>query len=129
MDTPTIVKLAPEATRTRLLVTQGPNDICKASLPAIGERMHPRATSTLLEGLSMLLGERLVVVLCVDERSSSSSLPGLVDGLGYGERSVFYEVAIAARETRRERARRQRLEGIGIGDFRDLRQLDWGWTR
>ena len=82
MDTPTIVKLAPEATRTRLLMTQGPNDICTASLPAIQEEMHPRAMATLLEGLSMIVGERLVVVLCVDDRSGSPSLPGLVDGLG-----------------------------------------------
>lgn len=126
MNITTIVRLSPETTRTRLLMTQGPNDLCRASLPAMVS-MHPRAMTTLLEGLSLIVGERLAVVLCVDESSSSSHAPGLLDELGYGEGSVFYDVAVAVRETRRERARRQRLEGMG--DFRDLRQLDWGWTR
>jgi len=126
MNPPPIVRLSPETSRTRLLMTQGPNDLCKAALPAL-QSSHPRAITTLLEGLSLLVGERLAVVLCVDDWSSSSRVPGLVDGLGYGEGSVYYDVAVAVRETRRERARRRRLEGIG--DFRDLRQLDWGWTR
>ena len=126
MNISTIVRLSPETTRTRLLMTQGPADLCKASLPALPSG-HPRAMATLLEGLSLLVGERLAVVLCVDDRSSSSWAPDLLDGLGYGERSVYYDVAVAVRETRRERARRRRLEGMG--DFRDLRQLDWGWTR
>jgi hypothetical protein len=88
---------------------------------------HPRAASALLEGLSLFAGERLAVVLCVDERSPTSFAPDLLDGLGCGTSSVFYDVAVAVREDRRERARRRRLEGIG--DFRDLRQLDWGWAR
>ncbi len=126
MNISTIVRLSPETARTRLLMTQGPNDICRASLPAL-PGAHPRAMATLLEGLSLFVGERLAVVLCVDDRSTSSSAPDLLDGLGYGESSVYYDVAVAVRETRRERARRQRREGLG--DFRDLRQLDWGWTR
>lgn len=124
MNTSTIVRLSPEATRTRLLMTQGPTDLCRAALPAL-PGAHPRAIATLLEGLSLFMGERLAVVLCVDDRSTSSSAPDLLDGLGYGERSIYYDVAVAVRETRRERARRRRLEGMG--DFRDLRQLDWGW--
>jgi hypothetical protein len=82
----------------------------------------------LLEGLSLFLGERLSVVLCVDESSGSSCELGLLDGLGFGERSVFYEVGIAARESRADRraARALRLAG---SDFRDLRQLSWEWTR
>jgi hypothetical protein len=123
----TIVRLSAEPTRTRLLMTQGPRDIGKVILPR-APSAHPRAAATLLEGLSLFLGERLSVVLCVDERSTSSCELGLLDGLGFGERSVFYEVGIAARESRADRraARALRLAG---SDFRDLRQLSWEWTR
>lgn len=123
----TMVRLSPEPTRTRLLVTQGSKDIGKVILPP-APSAHPRAAATLLEGLSLFLGERLSVVLCVDERSPSSCALGLLDGLGYGERSVFYEVGVAARVSRADRraARGLRLAG---SDFRDLRQLAWGWTR
>ena len=122
----TIVRLSAEPTQTRLLMTQGPRDIGKVILPR-APSAHPRAAATLLEGLSLFLGERLCVVLCVDEGSTSSCELGLLDGLGYGERSVFYEVGIAARESRADRraARALRLAG---SDFRDLRQLSWEWT-
>jgi len=122
----TIVKLSPEPTRTRLLITQGPNDIGKVILPP-PPSAHPRAAATLLEGLSLFMGERLCVVLCVDESSTSSCELGLLDGLGFGERSVFYEVGVAARMTR---ARRRAGSGVRMsGDFRDLRQLTWEWSR
>lgn len=113
---PTMVRLSAEPTRTRLLMTQGPRDIGKVILPRTSNA-HPRAAATLLEGLSLCLGERLSVVLCVDEHSTSYDL-GLLDGLGYGERSIFYEVGVATRMSRAARA--LRLAG---GDFRDLRQL------
>lgn len=123
----TIVRLSAEPTRTRLLMTRGPTDIGKVILPP-APSVHPRAAATLLEGLSLFLGERLSVVLCVDERSTSSCELGLLDGLGYGDKSVFYEVGFAARASRADRraARGLRLSG---SDFRDLRQLTWEWTR
>ncbi|WP_437894974.1 hypothetical protein [Sorangium sp. So ce124] len=121
-----MVRLSPEPTRTRLLITQGAKDIGKVILPP-APGVHRRAATTLHEGLSHFLGERLCVVLCVDEESTSSSELGLLDGLGYGERNVFYEVGVAARASRvrRRAARALRLPG----DFRDLRQLTWEWSR
>ena len=123
----TIVRLSAETTQTRLLMTQGPRDIGKVILPRAPMSAHPRAAATLLEGLSLFLGERLSVVLCVDERSTSCEL-ALLDGLGYGERSIFYEVAVAARMSPADRraARALRLPGC---DFRDLRQLTLEQTR
>lgn len=123
----TIVRLSAEPTRTRLLMTQGPKDIGKVILPP-APSAHRRAAATLLEGLSLFLGERLCVVLCVDERSTSSCELGLLDGLGHGEQSVFYEVGVAARMSAagRRAARGLRLPG---SDFRDLRQLTWEWSR
>lgn len=123
----TLVRLSAEPTRTRLLVTQGAKDIGKAILPP-APSVHQRAAATLLEGLSLFLGERLCVVLCVDERSTSSCELGLLDGLGYGERSLYYEVGVAARVPRDARRAAHGLRLVG-SDFRDLRQLTWEWTR
>jgi hypothetical protein len=122
----TIVRLSAEPTQTRLLMTQGTKDIGKVILPR-APSAHPRAAATLLEGLSLFLGERLSVVLCVDEHSTSCEL-ALLDGLGYGERSLFYEVGVAARisPANRRAARALRLPG---SDFRDLRQLTLEETR
>lgn len=123
----TIVRLSAELTQTRLLVTQGDKDIGKVLLPP-APSAHPRAAVTLLEGLSLFLGERLRVVLCVDERSATACELGLLDGLGYGERSLFYEVGVAARlsHAQRRASRGLRLRG---SDFRDLRRLTGEWTR
>lgn len=121
----TLVRLSAEGTRTRVLITQGARDVGKAVLPPTSA--HPRATATLLEGLSLFMGERLCVVLCVDERSCSSSSLGLLDALGCGEQSIFYEVGIATRLSRRERQRAARAVQLSGADFRDLRQLGWEW--
>jgi len=125
----TLVRLSAEATRTRVLITRGPMDIGKAILPP-STSAHPRAMSTLLEGLSLFLHERLCVVLCVDEPCASSASLGLLDGLGFGERNVFYEVGVAVRVSPAERRRAGRaLQLPGGGDFRDLRQLTWEWVQ
>jgi hypothetical protein len=125
----TLVRLSAEPTRTRVLITQGSMDIGKAVLPPASSA-HPRATATLLEGLSLFLNERLCVVLCVDEHSASCGSLGLLDALGYGERSLFYEVGVAARVARADRRRAERAVHLGGGgDFRDLRQLTWEWAR
>ena len=109
----TIVRLSAEPTQTRLLMTQGPRDIGKVILPR-APSAHPRAAATLLEGLSLFLGERLSVVLCVDERSTSCASSALLDGLGFGERSIFYEVGSRGARCRaadRRAARALRLAG------------------
>lgn len=124
----TLVRLSAEPTRTRVLITQGPTDIGKAILPPSASA-HPRATATLLEGLSLFLNERLCVVLCADDRSASCGTLGLLDALGYGERNVFYEVGVAARTSRTDRRRSERALKLPGGDFRDLRQLSWEWAR
>lgn len=124
----TLVRLSAEPTRTRVLITQGPTDMCKAILPP-STAAHPRAVPTLLEGLSLFLNERLCVVLSVDEQSASCDSLGLLDALGLGERSVFYEVGVAARLSRAERRRGERALHLAGGDFRDLRQLTWEWAR
>ena len=111
------VTIAPERDRVRILARAGAQDLLKAVLgPA--QSTHPRAAATLLEGLSLWHQQALSVVLLAADSSDGSALC-LCDGLGFGQRSVHYEVGIATRESRR------RGRGIlpGLGDFRDLRQL------
>jgi len=121
--------LSVESTRTRVLITRGPDDIGKAILPS-STTAHPRATRTLLEGLSLFLNERLSVVPCVDESSASCGSLGLLDALGYGQRSVFYEVGALALASPAERRRSERtLRLPGGKSFRDLCQISREWAR
>ena len=111
------VAIVPSATRTRVLVTEGPDELLRAILPP-ASRLHARAAITFLEGLSLWVQAKLHVVLCADAEAGCSL--GLTDELGVGVRSLFFDVEVrdgAAR--RRRRGRRIR----GIGDFVDVRQL------
>lgn len=109
--------IAPEPAHTRILLLNGQTEVMKAVLgPAA--LSHPRAAATLLEGLALWHQTPLSVVLVVDEQACSSGL-ALCDGLGFGQRTVHYDVAVAIREHRR----RRELRLTGMGDFRDLRRV------
>jgi hypothetical protein len=110
------VILAPEREQTRLLVMDGADELLRGLLSPPSE-MHPAAAATLLEGLSLWYQRQLAVVLCVSDQSCGFEL-GLCDALGFGRRSLHYEVGIVVQETR-PRARRLG----GPGDFRALRRL------
>ncbi len=109
------VVMAPEPMRMRMLVRRGRHDLLKAVLGP-PEHAHPRAATTLLEGLALWHQRQLGVVLCATEPLTGYSL-GLCNALGLGERNVHYEVGIAHRG-----AHRHTLSGVA--DFRDLRRLD-----
>ncbi|MEK7232882.1 MAG: hypothetical protein AAB268_03635 [Elusimicrobiota bacterium] len=112
-----VVTLAPERERIRLLVTRGDRDLVKAILPP-WHLAHPRAAATLLEGLALWHQQTLSVVLLADASDTSSSARALTDALGFGERTLHYDVALACRWDRQQR-RRQRIEGVAR--FDDLR--------
>ncbi len=115
---PLTITIVPEPERTRMLMVCGQTEVMKAVLgPAATS--HPRAAATLLEGLSLWHQAPLSVVLSVDAEACSSGL-SLCDGLGFGHKTLHYEVAVVLRE-RHPRRRRTRL--AGLGDFRELRQL------
>jgi hypothetical protein len=111
------VTVAPAETRTRLLLTDGTDELMRAQLPPGRQLRHGRAAATLLEGLSLWLDTRLQVALSADAQDASYYL-GLVDELGCASRSVFFDVALIEPP-----ARRRGKKISGIGDFRDLRQL------
>jgi hypothetical protein len=111
------VMLSSSATRTRVLLLDGRDELLRAVLPPGRILRHRRAASALLEGLSLWLDGRLSVVLSGDEAEASYFLD-LVDDLGIPARSVFFEVKLVERRARRP-PRRLR----GVSDFADLRQL------
>jgi hypothetical protein len=115
------VVLLPTTIRTRALVSHGPDELLRASLPALSQVRHERAAITFLESLSLWLDAKLRVVLCVDVRQASFCL-GLTDEMGRGIRSVYYAVEVRERVVRR---REHRIRGIG--DFADLRQQRMAW--
>lgn len=118
MDTITLT-IAPNRNETRVLMTCGPDEALRAILsPAT--MTHPRAAATLLEGLSLWYQRPLNVVLCVDDESNSSAL-GLCDALGFGHRSLYYEVGIVVTD---RIPKRNRIGGLG--DFRALQRMATG---
>ncbi|MDX2024486.1 MAG: hypothetical protein SF187_29870 [Deltaproteobacteria bacterium] len=110
--------------RMRLLLLDETDEILKAELPSGYFPRHPRAMTTLLEGLSMFLCAKLHVVVSADVLDDLYCLD-FVDGLGGAAPSVFFEVEIAPRLRRPGR----RIKGVG--HFRDLKQLHLctGWPR
>jgi hypothetical protein len=112
------VVIAPSATRTRVLVTEGSDELLRAVLPSPSQLRHERATTTFLEGLALWLDAKLHVVLSVDAKEAGFCL-GLTDEMGVGVRSLFFDVEVRDRRARRRPGRRIR----GVGDFVHLRQL------
>jgi hypothetical protein len=112
------VVIVPSATRTRVLVTDGPDELLRAILPASSQLQYERATTTFLESLALWLNAKLHVVLSVDAKEAGCCL-GLTDELGVGVRSLFFDLEVRDRRVRRRPGRRIR----GVGDFTDLRQL------
>jgi class 3 adenylate cyclase len=114
-----MVTLVPSSTRTRMLLTHGPDELLRAVLPPPTWIYRERAVPMLLEALAQWVDSRIRVVLSVDVRDASSFCLGLTDEMGCGARGLFYEVEVVERGARRRRGARIR----GIGDFSDLRQL------
>ncbi len=117
MRSPYTLTLVPSATRTRVLLTQRPDELMRAILPPLSQVKNPRAVTTFLEGLSAWLNHKLHVVLSADELETSLCL-GLTDCLGAGTDGLFFDVDVVTRAPRRRRHIR------GIGDFAQLHQLE-----
>lgn len=115
---PYTVVMIPSAARTRVLFTEGPDELLRAVLPSPSQLQYERAVISFLESLALWVNAKLHVVLSVDAREAGCCL-GLTDELGVGVRSLFFDVEVRDRRVRRRRGQRIR----GVGDFADLRQL------
>jgi hypothetical protein len=117
MNAYTLTIVVSEA-QTRLLLTQGPDELMRAVLPPASRVRNESSGPQLLRGIASWLDKPLHIVLCADGEQSWSCL-GLTDGLGCALNSLFYTVQVVDRGARRRRGRRLR----GIGDFRQLHLL------
>ncbi len=115
---PYTVLISPSTARARVLLTHGPDELLRASLPYPPRVWDERSMPVFLEGLALLLDSAVRVVLSVDEQQAALCL-GLTDEMGLGRKSLFYRVEVATRPVRRRRGRRIR----GIGNFADLHRL------
>ena len=111
------VTISSSTRQTKLLLTDGSDQLMKAILPPGHHAQHPRAMQTFLEGLSLLLGHSFRVVVSAADLEGTSLL-GLTDDFGCSHPSVFYNVEVVE-PTRRRSAK----QIAGVGEFRDLRQL------
>ena len=111
------VTISASRKRTKMLVTEGSDEVMKAVLPAPSPGRHPRALQTLLEGLALMLGQAVRVVVSAADLDETSFF-GLTDDFGTRPNSVYYTVEVVE-----PRARRPAKKISGVGDFRDLRQL------
>ena len=116
--------IVPRRGETRILMTDGPDDVLVARLGPVTAAHHRWATPMLLEALSIWQGRPLRVVLSAESEDYWSSL-GLSDGLGLGVSALHYVVDIVdPRAVRRGRRLR------GVGDFREARrQLELVYSR
>ena len=116
------VVMVPSATRTRVLLSHGTDELLRAVLPPPSAVSYQQAAPAFLQGLSLWLDTKLHVVLSVDEPVTGFCL-GLTDDMGLGIHSVYFDVEVHDRRARRRRGQRIR----GVGDFADLRQLYLRW--
>ena len=102
----------PTSWSTRILVTDHGQDLLKARLPTIPQ--HPRALTTLLEGLALWTGMPVHAVLVAEGRLGSCRADSLFEGfLPAGSSNVELDL-VDPREHKRLG---------GPGDFRQLRLL------
>jgi hypothetical protein len=116
--------IVPRPDETRILMTQGADEVLVARLAAVTQAHHRWATPMLLEALSIWQGRPLRVVLSADAEDYFYAM-GLCEGLGLGASALHYVVEVVdPRELRRGRRLRD------LGDFRDARrQLRLVWSR
>lgn len=112
----TWVALSPSRTETRVIATHGAGDtLLKARLSP--QPKHPRALSTLLEGLALWEGRKVHAALAVDERAPFFERTRW-ENFFVGEDTPLFELDLVARTAIR---RPRRI--VGMGDFSDLYRL------
>src|SRR6185436_17936547 len=90
------VVIVPSMTRTRVLVTEGPDELLRAVLPSSSQLQHERATITFLESLALWLNAKLHVLLSVGAKGEGFCL-GLTQETGIGVRALYADVEICCR--------------------------------
>jgi hypothetical protein len=107
--------IAPGLGATKLIALHRPDTaILKARLNP--RPQHPRALATLLEAVALWEGMPVRAALCVDEREPGCASTFYREAFPGYEQTPLYDLAVVAREHRR-----QRNDGLGgMGGFQDL---------
>lgn len=122
MDTPITITMKVTDEDMTLLLKEGPHERLVARLGSPRE-IHRLALTTILEGLAMWFQRRLRVVLVADSERTES-WTGLVDGIGFGLRTLHFEVDVPRA---RVHLREQRIRcDIDARDVRRLARLPEG---
>jgi hypothetical protein len=108
----------PRPPQARILATAGPDEtLLKARLDP--RPKHPRALATLLDALALWQGTLVRAALAVGEEEPWCDMGQYGVGFPDGGQSPLWSLDCIPRARRR----RRRNELVGLGDYRDLRQL------
>ncbi len=116
MSTRMWIGFTKDGTEVKMMATVGSTTVLKARFSSTPS--HPRAFQWLLEALALWEGEPVRAVVCVDGAGDTYDAPILRDWFpDFG--SSMYTIVW----TDRASSRKRRDDLSGLGDFRDLRQL------
>jgi len=113
-----VMAISASERETRVLLTQGPDEVMKARLRARATPAHRFAGPMLCESMALWHDQRVRAVVSADSEDVLFAL-GLCDGLGVARATLHYVVEPLF--THEPPRRGQRLSGLG--DFRGERRL------
>jgi hypothetical protein len=100
--------------RVLLVLTEGKEELLRASLSLPVHPLQDKPLPAVLEGLALWLETTLLVVLSADEPSDGFFL-GLTDERGGGHRTPYYDVTVVERP--------RTVSTLKAAAFKDVRQL------
>lgn len=113
-----VMMITATAQETRVLLTQGPNEVMKARLRAVATPAHRFAGPMLCEAMALWHDQRVRAVVSAESEDVLFAL-GLCDGFGVARATLHYVVQPMFMDELPRRG--QRLSGLG--NFRGERRL------
>lgn len=113
-----VMAISASERETRVLLTQGPDEVMKARLRAKATPAHRFAGPMLCESMALWHDQRVRAVVSADSEDILFAL-GLCDGLGIARATLHYVVEPLFAHEPRQRGRRL----SGLGDFRGEHRL------
>jgi len=107
-----VMTIAATARETRILLTQGPDEMMKARLRAVSKPAHRFAGPMLCEAMALWHDQRVRAVVSAESEDVLFAL-GLCDGLGISHATLHYVVQPLFMDDPPRRGRRL----PGLGDF------------
>jgi hypothetical protein len=119
-----VMTIAATARETRVLLTQGPDEVLKARLRAVSKPVHRFAGPMLCESMALWHDQRVRAVVSAESEDTLFAL-GLCDGLGISQATLHYVVQPLFMDDPPRRGQRLR----GLGDFPREHRLRRGLGR